>query len=166
MHTSRILLIGFVWLLCIAGGARADDADQKLVAAWMESMKGTVEGRFDLDLLRFAKAEGLTNDQLRKLLAHHTYGSHGFPKGGVGIVDGARNLYVDLSNSRNAVSLQRENLSFGPRLQRQVVVIQGGKAVGALQLDGDGPITVLDFQPQRVQFLDFGSGIGGVYERE
>jgi len=57
-------------------------------------------------------------------------------------------------------------LAAGPlELQRQLVVIQGGKAVGALPLAGEGPITVLDFRPQRTQFLDFGSGIGGVYER-
>jgi hypothetical protein len=30
---------------------------------------------------------------------------------------------------------------------------------------GDGPITLLDFRPHRVQFLDFASGSGGIYGR-
>jgi hypothetical protein len=158
---KRSLVIG---LLALAWGAvpgLALAADGKPAAPVDEQR---LQAKLEQALMRFADTEGVDSAQMKRALGRLVYGHSGYVQGGAGILgDGSR--YVDLRNSRNTVLIRARTLSFSPSARNEVVILQGENVVGSLPYAGDEPITLLDFRPHRIRFLDFATGEGGIYER-
>jgi hypothetical protein len=115
------------------------------------------------NLNEFAKKNGLSDEQMPRVLGNYVLNSLAFRKGGIGII--GPDTYIDLDSAKNTLLLNNRTWKGADSRKTQVVLIADARIAGQAEIKDTATLKIVIFEPQQARFIDVARNWGGHYKR-
>ena len=130
----------------------------------LASREDNLQEKLTATLTKFAKNNGLTGEQLARMLGEITIGGREIGKGGVGIID-ASETYIGLDEKRNALLLAGKEWQGQDSKESELVLVGGNQVFGSLRIADTSNLKIVIFSPTQARYIDLSSNLGGKFNR-
>jgi hypothetical protein len=115
-------------------------------------------------LREFAKSNGLTEEQLARMLGEIAIGRKDLRKGGVGMID-ENGTYIILDQERNALLVAGKKWQ-GQNSKKSELVLLGSDGVyGSLGFTDSAGLRIVIFSPTEARYVDLPANLGFKFDR-
>ncbi len=144
-----IAMLLFVLLL-----PRADIADENK----------QLESKLISALSDFAKANALSDEQLRRLLGESLLNAPYFSKGGLGLID-SKETYIVLDDVQNKILLNHQEWQGLDSSKTEIVLVDDRRVLGSVGGVDLSNLKIVVFSPKEVHFVNMSNYAGGRFPR-
>ena len=115
-------------------------------------------------LNKFAKANALSDDQLRRLLGESFLNAPCFRKGGLGLIDD-KETYIVLDEAQNKILLNHQEWKGLDSNETEIVLMDDRRILGSISHVDLSNLKIVVFSPKEAHFVDMSNYVAGRFLR-
>ncbi len=130
----------------------------------LASRDDNLQQKLTATLSKFAKDNGLTEEQLASMVGERAIGGTGWRQGRVGLVD-ASETFIVLDEKMNALLLAGKEWQGQDSKESELVLVGGNQVYGSLRFADVPNLKIVIFYPTEARYIDLSSNLGLKFKR-
>jgi hypothetical protein len=123
-----------------------------------------LNARLTTTLQKFAKENGLKDEEMTSLLGGIVLNRYGWRQGGVGLIDN-KETYILLDHRRNSLQIGGKEWEGKDSKDWELVLLDETHVIGSLSSNDTQNLRLVIFYPEEARFIDLSHNTGGRFRR-